>query len=67
MEETTQLIGIQAYQELGAGSCRRGLGVGRRESVVGHGDVVVQGVDVGGEWSAGVPWMDRGARGAESG
>ena len=42
------MIGIQACQELGAGCCRRGLGVGKRESVVGHGDVIVQGVDIGG-------------------
>ena len=42
------MIGIQACQELGAACCRRGLGVGKRESVVGHGDVIVQSVDVGG-------------------
>ena len=42
------MIVTQVCQELGAGCCRRGLGIGRRESVVGHGVVVVQGVDVGG-------------------
>ena len=48
LEEASPFTGVQACQELGAGCCRRGLGVGRRESVVGHGDVVTQGVDVGG-------------------
>ena len=48
LEEATPLISIRACYELGAGCCRRGLGVGRRESGVGHGNIVVQGVDVRG-------------------
>ena len=48
LQEATPLIGIQACQELWAECCRRGLGLGRGESVVGLGDVILQAVDVGG-------------------
>lgn len=47
-EEACGVIITQAIHELGTGYRRRGLGVGTRDSVVNHGDIVVQGVDVDG-------------------
>ena len=41
------MVVAKAFQELGAGRFWRREAVGRRESVAGHRDVVVQGVDVG--------------------
>lgn len=47
VKEACPLAVTQVLQELGAGrlSCR--WGVGRRESVVGNGDIAMQGMDVG--------------------
>ena len=48
LEEAIPLVTAQAFQELWArGLCWRG-GLGLRGPVVGHGGVVVKGVDVGG-------------------
>lgn len=47
-EEACPLFTTQALQDLGAGCLRCRRRVGRRGSVVGHGGVVVRGVDAGG-------------------
>ena len=38
----------QAFEEFGGRCFWRRRGVGGRESVIGHGNIVVQGVNVGG-------------------